>query len=161
MGEMIDAPVRRTIVLSLALLGAACASAPKVTDATKRVAANPRAIVTGVVRDEDGRPVGGIGVRGIPRGKDVPWAPPATTDCAGRFRLPLPAPAGYAFQLLWNGRSVATDDPADPSRIEINLQPGEERNGLALTLVRARWEAAEGERPGLTSCDRGRVPGPV
>jgi hypothetical protein len=153
MGEMIDAPVRRTVVISLALLGGACSSAPKVTDATKRVAANPRAIVTGVVRDEDGRPVAGVGVRGIPRGKDVPWAAPATTDCDGRFRLRLPAPAGYAFQFLWNGRSVATDDPADPSRVDINLQPGEERSGLDLTLVRARWEAAAGERPGLPPCD--------
>ena len=150
---MIDAPVKRIVLLSLALLGAACASAPKVTDATKRVAANPRAVVTGIVRDEEGRPVAGIGVRGVPRGKDVPWSEPATTDCGGRFRLPLPAPADYAFQLFWNARSVATGDPADPSRLDISLRPGEERGGLDLTLVRARWEAATGERPGLARCD--------
>jgi hypothetical protein len=154
---MIDAVVRRILSLSLALLAASCASAPKVTEATKRVAANPRAVVTGVVRDEAGRPVAGIGVRGIPRGKDVPWAPAATTDCAGRFRLPLPAPSGYAFQLLWNGRSIATDDPADPSRIDVNLTPGEELDGLALTLVRARWESVAGESPGLAAtCDSAR-----
>src|SRR6187455_1736316 len=89
MGEMIDAPVRRTVVISLALLGGACSSAPKVTDATKRVAANPRAIVTGVVRDEEGLPVAGVGVRGIPRGKDVPWAPPVTTGRDGRPGRPI------------------------------------------------------------------------
>jgi hypothetical protein len=146
---MIDAPVRRTAALSLALLGAACASAPRVTDATKRIASNPPATVEGVVHDEDGRPVAGIGVRGIPRGKDIPWGPPAITDCGGRFRLTLPAPAGYAFLFVWNGRSIATDDPADPSRIEINLRPGETRGGLDLVLVRARWQWVTGETPGL------------
>ena len=124
-----------------------CSTAPKVTEATKRVAANPRAIVDGVVRDEDGRPMAGIGVRGIPRGKDVPWSPAAITDCDGRYRLPLPAPAGYAFQLFWNGKSIATDDPADPSRIELTLVPGEERRGLDLVLVRSRWESIAGESP--------------
>jgi hypothetical protein len=144
---MIDAPVRRIAAVSLALLAAACASAPKVTDATKRIAANPPATIEGVVHDEDGRPVAGIGVRGIPRGKDIPWGPPAITDCGGRFRLTLPAPAGYAFLFVWNGRSIATDDPADPSRIEINLRPGETRGGLDLVLVRARWQWVTGETP--------------
>jgi len=82
-----------TLVTSAALLLSYCSSAPKVTEATRRVAANPRAVVEGVVRDEEGRPVAGVGVRGIPRGKDVPWSPAATTDCAGRFWLALPAPA--------------------------------------------------------------------
>jgi len=142
-----------TLVTSAALLLSYCSSAPKVTEATRRVAANPRAVVEGVVRDEDGRPVAGVGVRGIPRGKDVPWSPAATTDCAGRFRLALPAPAGYAFQLYWNGKSIATDDPADPSRIELTLASGEERRGLDLVLVRSRWEQAAGESPGTpASC---------
>lgn len=148
--------------LSLAALTAvlaSCASAPKVTEATKRVASNPRAIVSGVVRDENGRPVAGIGVRGIPRGKDIPWAPPAETDCAGRFRLPLPAPAGYAFQLYWNGRSVATEDPADPSRVDLTLTPGEERGDLQLVILRARWEQVTGEPPGRAPCD-GRAASP-
>jgi hypothetical protein len=151
---MIDAPVKSTAVIPLALLAAACASAPKVTEATRRVAANPPATVEGVVHDEEGKPVAGIGVRGIPRGKDIPWAPPATTDCAGRFRLEVPAPAGYAFLFVWNGRSIATDDPADPSRIEITLHPGETHAGVELVLVRARWEAVTGESPGLpATCD--------
>jgi hypothetical protein len=151
---MIDATVRTTAVFSLALLGVSCASAPKVTDATRRVAANAPAIVEGVVRDEHGSAVAGIGVRGIPRGKDIPWAPPATTDCGGRFRLALPAPGGYAFLFVWDGRSVATEDPADPSRIEITLEPGETRSGLELVVVRARWEEVTGERPGLAAtCD--------
>jgi len=145
--------LRLTVLASTVLVTSACSNAPKVTEATRRVAANPRAIVEGIVRDEDGRPVAGVGVRGIPRGKDVPWSPPVTTDCAGRFRLPLPAPAGYAFQLYWNGKSIATDDPADPSRIELTLAPGEERRGLDLVLVRSRWEQAAGESPGTAvSC---------
>ena len=139
---------RIAAVVAANLLLAACASAPKVTEATRRVASNPPAVVEGVVRDENGRAVAGIGVRGVPRGKDIPWAPPVTTDCAGRFRLSLPAPAGYAFQLYWNGRSVATDDPADPILVDVALQPGEERSGLDLTLVRARWESVTGESPG-------------
>ena len=137
-----------SLVAGAALLLASCSTAPKVTEATKRVAANPRAVVDGVVRDEHGRPVAGVGVRGIPRGKDVPWSPPATTDCGGHFRLSLPAPSGYAFQLYWNGKSIATDDPADPSRIEITLVPGEERRGLDLVLLRSRWEETAGEFPG-------------
>jgi len=120
-----------------------------VTDATRRIAANPPAVVEGTVRDEDGRPVAGLGVRGIPRGKDIPWAPPVTTDCDGRFRLELPAPAGYAFLFVWKERSIATEDPADPSHIEIVLQPGENRRGVDLTLVRARWEAVAGDSPGI------------
>ena len=52
----------------------------------------------------------------------------------------------------WLPEPLTSDDPADPSRIDINLQPGEERSGLDLTLVRARWEAAAGERPGLPGC---------
>jgi hypothetical protein len=146
---MIDGAVNRIAAPAAAsLLLAACASAPKVTEATKRVASNPRAIVEGVVRDETGREVAGIGVRGVPRGKDIPWAPPVTTDCAGRFRLLLPAPGGYAFQLYWNGRSVATDDPADPLLVDLVLRPGEERKGLELTLLRGRWEFVTGESPG-------------
>jgi len=147
MGEMIDAAVKTFAVISLAL-ATACASAPRVTEATKRIAANPPATVEGIVRDEDGRPVAGVGVRGIPRGKDVPWGPPAITDCGGRYRLSLPAPAGYAFLFVWNGRSVATDDPADPSRIQIDVDPGETRTGVDLVLVRSRWEWVTGERPG-------------
>ena len=58
----------------------ACATAPKPTEASRRVAANPPAIVEGIVRDESGKPVAGIGVRGIPGGKQrymvsVPWPP--------------------------------------------------------------------------------------
>jgi hypothetical protein len=141
--------VKRIAALAAAsLLLAACASAPKVTEATKRLASNPRAVIDGVVRDETGRPVAGIGVRGVPRGKDIPWAPPVTTDCAGHFRLALPAPAGYAFQLYWNGRSVATDDSADPLLVDVVLRPGEERSGLELTLLRGRWESVTGESPG-------------
>jgi len=68
-----------------------------------------------------------------------------------RFRLALPAPAGYAFQLFWNGKSIATDDPADPSRIELTLASGEERRGLDLVLVRSRWEQAAGESPGTAA----------
>src|SRR4051794_11507595 len=142
---------RLTALFLLCTPAMRCATAPEVTEATRRIAANPPAIVEGVVRDEAGRPVGGIGVRGIPRGKDIPWSPPATTGCDGRFRLSLPAPATYAFLLLWNEKSVSTEDPSDPARIEIPVTPGEERRGLDLTLLRGRWEDAAGEFPGRSA----------
>ena len=42
------------------------------TAASRRIGANPPGFVEGRVRDPDGRPVAGIGVRGIPRGADDP-----------------------------------------------------------------------------------------
>src|SRR5258705_2210142 len=88
---------------ALAIAAAACATAPTPTEASRRIAAKPPAIIEGRVTDTAGRPVAGIAVRGIPRGADIPWAPPAVTDCDGRFRLSVPAPAAYGFLLAWKG----------------------------------------------------------
>jgi len=118
---------------------AACASAPRPTAETLRVDANPRAIVEGRVTDPEGRPLSGVGVRGIPRGKDIPWAPWVQTGCDGSFRLPLPAPAHYAFQLLWKGLSVITESPRDPARLEIPVLPGERRGGVELVFLGELW----------------------
>lgn len=94
--------------------------------------------------DAAGRPVAGVSVRGIPRGKDIPWAPWAVTRCDGSFRLELPAPAHYAFQLLWNRESVITESPQDPARLEIPLLPGERRTGVELVFLPELWRPVTG-----------------
>src|SRR5438067_1241672 len=115
---------------ALAVALCACASAPRPTEASRQICANAPATVEGRVRDADGRPVARIGVRGIPRGRDIPWLPATTTNEDGSFRLRLAAPASYGFYLLWRGEVVITPDPRDPSRLEVSLQPGETRRGL-------------------------------
>lgn len=130
-----------------------CATPPKVTAATRRISANPPAVVEGRVRDLDGRPVAGIGVRGLPRGADLPWAPPATTQCDGRFRLTLPAPGGYGFLLLWNGEAVVTSDPRDPALIDISVAPGQTVSGIELVFLGDEWRAISPASPADTpSC---------
>jgi hypothetical protein len=131
----------------------ACAAAPKPTAEMRRIEANPRAVVGGRVTDAEGRPVGGISVRGIPRGRDIPWPPWTVTQCDGGYRLTLAAPAHYAFQLLWKGRSVITEDPRDPARLEIAVLPGERRTGVDLVFLPALWRPVTGpawEPPGAT-----------
>lgn len=81
----------------------------------------------------------GIGVRGIPRGADIPWSPRAVTGCDGTFRLTLFAPGSYGFQLFWGGISVITASPEDPARLEIPLAPGQLRTGIDLVFLRAQW----------------------
>ena len=122
----------------------ACAAAPKPTPEMRRIDANPRAVVEGRVVDADGRPVSGVSVRGIPRGRDIPWLPWVATRCDGTYRLPLAAPAHYAFQLLWKGRSVITDDPRDPARLEVAVLPGERRTGVDLVFLPAQWRSVTG-----------------
>ena len=134
----------RACVFLFAFSCLACAAAPKPTEEMRRIDANPRAVVEGRVTDADGRPVSGISVRGIPRGRDIPWLPWATTRCDGTFRLTLAAPAHYAFQLLWDGRSVITDDPRDPARLEVAVLPGERRSGVDLVFLPALWRTVTG-----------------
>ena len=126
----------------LLLLGSA--AAPKPTEEMQRIDANPRAVVEGRVTDAEGRPVSGISVRGIPRGRDIPWPAWVATQCDGTYRLPLAAPAHYAFQLLWKGRSVITEDPRDPARLEVALLPGERRTGVDLVFLPALWRKVTG-----------------
>ena len=95
-----------------------------------------RACVEGRVRDEERRPVSGLQVQGIPRGKDIPWSPAATTDSEGRFLLSLAAPGAYGFVLTEGDRTVVTDDPRDPSRVVIEVKPGGHRDGIELVYLR-------------------------
>jgi hypothetical protein len=129
----------RGSALLLLLGSASCASAPRPTKASLEIRANPPAVVEGRVRNPEGRPVAGIGVRGIPRGEDIPWSPWVMTGCDGTFRLALAAPGSYGFQLLWNKTSVITASPQDPARLEIPLVPGERRGGVELVFLEALW----------------------
>lgn len=103
------------------------------------------------MRDPEGRPVAGIAVRGVPRGADIPWSPWAVTGCDGAFRLSLPAPASYGFQLRWNTISVITASGEDPARLDVALEPGERRDGVELVFLPALWrpltEFAPAETP--------------
>jgi hypothetical protein len=147
------AALAATLVCAALVATLRCASPPKVTAATRRISANPHAVVEGRVRDLDGRPAAGIGVRGIPRGADIPWAAPATTACDGTFRLSLPAPGSYGFLLLWNGEGVVTSDPRDPALVEISVAPGQTVSGVELLLLGEEWRAISGAAPADTpSC---------
>ena len=121
--------------LALALTSA-CAGAPPPTAAAKRLAQNPKAIVTGRVTDEDGRPVEGARVQAIPGGRDVIWRDPVPTDADGRFRLTLDAPAEYVFLIYDGPTAVLTADPRDPARVCVSVLPGQRREGVELTLLR-------------------------
>ncbi len=131
--------VRVAVALASSLALVACAAPPKPTAASKRVGQNPPATIEGRVTDPDGRPVAGVGVRGIPRGEDIPWRPAVTTDCDGRFRLSVAAPAAYAFLLSWKSVSVMTPSLDDPAMIAVPVHPGETVEGVALVFDAAAW----------------------
>jgi hypothetical protein len=133
---------RACVLLAAAACLAACATPPRPTAQARRIAANPRAVVEGRVRDVSGHPVAGIGVRGIPWGRDIPWSPAAETDAAGRFRLSLAAPGSYGFLLVRDGRTVITPDDRDPSRLSIAVEPGQRRDGVELVFLASEWERA-------------------
>lgn len=105
------------------------------------------------MRDAEGNPVAGIGVRGIPAGKDVPWSPVVETGCDGRFRLALAAPATYSFVLLWHGTGVITPDPLDPSRESVTVAPDTAAAGVELVFLADEWRDAAVPAPATTpSC---------
>lgn len=131
--------------MTLALV--ACATPPKPTAAAKRIAQNPPATIEGRVTDPDGKPVAGIGVRGIPRGEDIPWWPAATTDCDGRFRLKVAAPAAYAFLLSWKSVAVMTPEADDPSTTAVPVRPGSAVDGVHLVFDAAAWRKADAADP--------------
>jgi hypothetical protein len=140
------------VFLVAAFFVSACATAPRPTAEAKRIEANPRAIVEGRVCDAAGHPVAGIGVRGIPWGRDIPWSPAVETDAAGRFRLSLAAPGSYGFLLIRDGRTVITPDERDPSRLSIPVEPGQSRGGVDLVFLGSEWERAmEPEAPKTSS----------
>jgi hypothetical protein len=126
----------KTFLSLLMLLGVACVSAPPPTAGMRETAKNPPARVEGRVTDTDGRPVANLFVEGIPRGKEIPWSPGARTDAEGRFALSLAAPGAYGFVLTEGDRTVVTDDPRDPSRVVIEVRPGERRDGIELVFLR-------------------------
>ena len=137
--------IRRAISLALVLIvliALACATRPKPTKGTVERAANPRALVEGIVRDGDGAPVAGVSVRGLPREKDVGWSPAAITDKGGRFRLELVAPGDYGFLLSWSGVTIVTPQDDDPSRVSVHVDPGERRTGVTLLFRREDWDRA-------------------
>ena len=125
----------------------ACATPPKPTAAAKRVAQNPPATIDGRVTDPDGRPVAGVGVRGIPRGEDIPWWPAVSTDCDGRFHLRVAAPAAYGFLLSWKGVSVMTSAPDDPALAAVPVKPGATVSGVSLVFDAAAWRLADAADP--------------
>jgi hypothetical protein len=133
---------RAPALLAAALLGAACASPPKPTPEALALAKNPPASAEGRVVDREGRPVAGIAVTAIPRGRDIVWPAPATTDSDGRFVLTLYAPAEYAFFLSRDGRAVITSEPDDPCRVLVTVRPGEHRGGIVLVFLADAWKAA-------------------
>ncbi len=124
----------------LAAICAACATAPRPAPASLALAGNERAVVEGRVTDGQGRAVAGIGVTGLPRGRDAGWSPAAVTDSNGRFRLVLIAPAEYGFLLTWRGRTVITPGEDDPSRLRIPVAPGTRREGIEIHLLRDAWD---------------------
>lgn len=128
------------------LLGFACVSPPRPTQGALQLSANEPAVVEGRVTDRAGQPVAGIQVEGLPRGKDIEWSRPATTDSQGRFRLSLFAPASYGFVLSWKGMKVVTAEADDPARLEILVQPGEHKEGVELHFLRKVWEKIVNER---------------
>jgi hypothetical protein len=131
-----DQDVKR-VLLFAAAFASACVSAPPPTAGMRETAKNPPARVEGRVTDAEGRPVAGLTVEAIPRGKEIPWSPGATTDAQGRFALSLAAPGSYGFVLTEGDRTVVTDDPRDPSRVVIELMPGDRRSGIELVFLRA------------------------
>jgi hypothetical protein len=136
---MIFAQRCRLTALVGALLSFACTTPPRPTPESLALAANARAIIEGRVTDREGHPVAAIGVRGLPRGKDVGWSAPAVTNSEGRFRLALVAPAEYGFLLSWQGRTVITAEDADPARLRIAVLPGQRREGIDLLFLREAW----------------------
>jgi hypothetical protein len=129
--------------LAIVLSALACVSSPRPTAAADALKSNARANVEGRVVDIEGRPVAGLSVEAIPRGKDILWAPPATTDSAGRFALELFAPAEYGFVLHEGDTAVVTDDPRDPSKVHVAVRPGERRSGVQLLFLREERQAIE------------------
>jgi Carboxypeptidase regulatory-like domain len=126
----------RVIAASFVLSCLACVSAPPPTAGMRETARNPQARVEGRVVDTAGRPVADLYVEAIPRGKDIPWSPRARTDSEGRFALSLAAPGQYGFVLSEEDRTVVTDDPRDPSRVVVDLEPGERRSDIQLIYLR-------------------------
>lgn len=134
------------LAFGIAPLAFGCASPPRPTPAARQLAGNPRAVVEGRVVNRAGRPVAGLAVTAIPRGRDIVWSPAATTGPDGSFSLTLFAPAGYAFFLTRDGRTVITPDADDPVRVVVVLQPGDRRTDVTLYFLDDEW-TGEGEGP--------------
>ena len=119
-----------------------CSTRPKPSPGLVALARNPKAVVSGIVRDSrTGEPVEGVEVYGLPEGKDFPWGPPGVTDSEGRFTIELGAPAKYSFLLRWRGISVLTPEKDDPAFVEVRTEPGGRIEGVELKFLREKFEA--------------------
>ena len=122
---------------ALALAFAACATPPPPTQAAQRLAQNPRDRRRGT-RDRRSRaaPVAGVARAGdAAAARTSSGPPPAPTDADGRFRLSLDAPAEYVFLDLRGPRGRRHDVAARSRARADRRQPGETRQGVALTLL--------------------------
>jgi hypothetical protein len=129
------------LAAAFAVAVAGCTAAPRPSEQILALERAPKVTVTGVVVDaETGRPVSGIEVSGLPRGKDIPWCPPDTTDRDGRFSLDLAAPAEYSFLLRLGEISVLTSSPDDPGYVDVTTEPGRPISGIRLKFRRKAFE---------------------
>lgn len=125
-----------TVLLASLAFSSACVKPPPPTSGALELALNPRATVAGRVTDTEGCPVEGVGVQGVPGGRDILWSPAGVTDAEGRFRLSLDAPAEYVFLIFDGPIGVVTPSPRDPAQVRVFLQAGETAEGIELTLLR-------------------------
>ena len=130
----------RTALLLAVATACACATPPRPTEASLRLPKNARALLEGRVVDRGGVPIPGIRVEALPRGRDIPWSEPATTDDGGRFRLTVFAPAEYGFVLTFGGRTIVTPEKDDPARLSVAVLPGDRRTEIELIFLREEWE---------------------
>jgi hypothetical protein len=132
--------MRVTEVVLLVVGAAACVSPPRPAPQTLALKRNAAAVVEGRVVDTHGTPVVDLRVDAIPRGAEIPWSRPAMTAPDGRFRLELFAPGQYSFALRRGEQTVVTDDPRDPSRVHITVEPGGHTDGIELLFLQEEWE---------------------
>jgi iron complex outermembrane recepter protein len=89
--------------------------------------------LTGIVRDETGRPVGGVRLRPVDGG------PGAETDPSGAFRLSL-APGRHTLRVAAPGRasaSVLVDAASPRASLEITLGPLRLKEDVVVQAIRA------------------------
>jgi carboxypeptidase family protein len=108
-------------------------------------------LVTGIVRDYDGRPAAGITASLKRYSDDV--VPPVRTDRAGRFAFPAVAPGAYWVQLTTPGGTMTLNSDAfelaagDVERVEQQFAP---HGAVAGRILTDRGAPAGGAQVGLS-----------